>query len=238
MSLKFSYKIFALAVCSLICFIISFSQLNQGFSLSLFVFLLGIIFFVSLIFYVAIDYFHLSKLDDKLENYKKNQQCPNPVSFIFKKNNLKSLFEKVYSLLCRQQHYEKVSFNSHLLRDQILNNLTDPVIMLDQYDTISFINPAALVLINKKEADCLGRSIQAFVRNTLFFDLLQTCKSRLCIQKRIVPFSSFKKQEFEVTTIPITDEKARFEGVLFLFHDVSVYTMKVEGKLTSEALKI
>jgi len=237
MILKFSKKIIFLSFFSFSFFLFSFFLSYTDGMMPVVTFLLACVSFVSLFIYICIDYFHLSKLDFNLETFKSSQKCPNPVSFLFKKNNLKSLFEKVYSLLCRQQHYEVMSSKSYLLRDQILENLTDPVIMLDRFDSISFINPSALMLLNQEEALCLGKSIQAFVRNTQFFDLLQSCKSRLCIQKSLILFSSFKSQNFEVTCIPITDDKAKFEGILFLFHDVSLYTLFDEVKLKEYEFK-
>lgn len=92
--------------------------------------------------------------------------------------------------------------------ETLINNMREPVIGIDENQTILFMNDMALQISNLKQEDILGKDIQEIAKyndliRKLITDLLQSTNSIVEKQSQIKIYADNKESYFEKEFIPI-----------------------------------
>ncbi|MCK4454306.1 PAS domain-containing protein [Candidatus Parcubacteria bacterium] len=118
----------------------------------------------------------------------------------------------------------------------IIHNFADGLLVLNDKDEISLINPRAEIFFNIKNQDLIGKSIlelDSFPKFKFLVEIFRDSFSLLNKNKKILR-REFKIQEdliLEISILPIMKEK-RKSGTLVIFHDITrekrIENMKTE----------
>jgi diguanylate cyclase (GGDEF)-like protein/PAS domain S-box-containing protein len=114
-------------------------------------------------------------------------------------------------------------------RSRIVETLQDGVVVLDAYQRIVDLNPAAQRVLGHTAKESVGLSLQQLMPD--YASLLQRAGSSTTVQSEIRLHLGPSPRDYEITLSPIPDEQGRESGRLLVLRDIS------ERKLTEERLE-
>lgn len=103
----------------------------------------------------------------------------------------------------------------------IINHFVDGIMVVDRYNNLELINPAAERIFDLKNKEIKGKNIRELKENPYFSGILDLLleKDNIKILER-VEFSPKKELIMEITTISLTEGDKNF-GYLINFHDIT-----------------
>jgi PAS domain S-box-containing protein/putative nucleotidyltransferase with HDIG domain len=123
-----------------------------------------------------------------------------------------------------------------IAREQIVENMSDPVIVLDPMNRIVDINKAALTLMDKPASDVIGRSSAlAFAKWPFVVELLDEPVEQ---RKEVSALSSGRTLFFDISISHIVDRSGELIGRIVVARDITeLKTLQVNYQALSEELE-
>lgn len=115
-----------------------------------------------------------------------------------------------------------------IARDTVVENLTDPVVVLDTQNRIIDMNPAALRRINKKAADVLGRTSDEIYAS--WPSLLKRFRDVQKETAEVMAEINSIEYHFEISVSPLYNHSDRLIGRVFMVRDITE-RIKLENSL-------
>jgi PAS domain S-box-containing protein len=123
-----------------------------------------------------------------------------------------------------------------IAREKIMENMADPMIVLDVYDRVVDVNQAALKKVNKKHSEVEGFQAKVALSE---WPVIQNHLENIQEQTTIITIKT--KGEtwyYELSISPLTDHKKRLLGHVIVVHDITGHKNLEEGyKELSEELE-
>ena len=122
----------------------------------------------------------------------------------------------------------KLSFEKKRL-ETLINNMHDPIIGLDNQDTILFVNDEALKIIGVKQEDVIGKEANKLaVKNDLIRNLISNNKSDSQKTLPIKIFADGKESYFEkelvnITITPTGEDKTIDIGNVIILRNITIF---------------
>lgn len=117
--------------------------------------------------------------------------------------------------------------------ETLINNMSDPVLVLDENDKVVFINPCALQILNMNESDCIDYSIhdlskhndliRALIQDLNFTQYDETTKHEALKIYVDNKEKYFEKEFLKISIVPTGEVIARFVGHVILLRNVTEY---------------
>jgi PAS domain S-box-containing protein len=104
-------------------------------------------------------------------------------------------------------------------RDVVVENMADAVIVLDAFDRIVDLNPAAEQVIGTLETKLLGQKIDVLLYDRP--DLLEQYYARMTERFEITLARSTDPRQYDVRVSPLRDRRARAQGHVIILHDIT-----------------
>lgn len=123
----------------------------------------------------------------------------------------------------------KLAFEKKRL-ETLINNMTDPIVGLDNQGIILFVNDEALKIIGKKSEDVLGKSAEYLALSNDLIKSLITTKSLNGKHKK-VPMtiyadgkeSYFEKETIKITITPTGEDKTIDIGNVIILRNITIF---------------
>ncbi|WP_144060678.1 histidine kinase N-terminal 7TM domain-containing protein [Salinarchaeum sp. Harcht-Bsk1] len=106
-----------------------------------------------------------------------------------------------------------------IAREQVVDTLPDPVVVLDEQDRITDLNEAGITLLGESEDELLGADFDAAFR--AFPNVVDTFEDAMQTRQVVRIHVRDEIKDYEVRVAPIEDERGTTRGRILLFHDVS-----------------
>lgn len=105
------------------------------------------------------------------------------------------------------------------IRDSVITNLVDGLILLDRHNRILILNPAAEKILKVNFKNLQGESFQKipfFAEQKIF---LQSIKDEKTLDKKEFIFNEPMKLVIEASVVPVVDNEKKKLGSMIIFHD-------------------
>ena len=104
-------------------------------------------------------------------------------------------------------------------RENIIENMTDGLIVLDAQNRIADINQKAKTIFDSPSVQAIGQETAAFFENQPAF--AQICCGREKLPGELVMENDDCAKMFEVSYLPLLDRRGKYNGLSIIFHDVT-----------------
>ncbi|OJU51945.1 MAG: PAS domain-containing sensor histidine kinase [Bacteroidales bacterium 45-6] len=154
-----------------------------------------------------------------------------------RKSEFGLLAETFNTMAEKLQEYESSSLSKILFEkkriDTLINNMSDPVIGLDEQEKVIFINQQALKVLNLDEKDCMNHSAGELsssndLMKALALDLDETSADGSSKRQALKIFADKKESYFEEEILPISitpggESEPRLVGHVIILRNVTKY---------------
>lgn len=106
-----------------------------------------------------------------------------------------------------------------IAREQVVDTLPDPVIVLDEHDRITDCNEAGMTLLGGTESELIGADFEAAFE--AYPSVIETFDDAMQARQVVTLPVRNEVRHYEVRVAPIEDERETRHGRILLFHDVS-----------------
>jgi len=157
--------------------------------------------------------------------------------FIDSKNEFGELAHSFNVMAEKLEEYNNSNLSQLLFEkkriETLVNNMSDPVIGLDENQKVIFINQEALKILNLKESDCINHFISDI---SLKNDLIKSLAENIDLEKPVSDIktqsikifandkeSYFEKEILHISILPTGEDKSRIVGHVIILRNVTEY---------------